>query len=228
MPRRKKNEIKNQTTAQPAQPESNLIDRSEPVLNPNPLNASDTDSAANLNAVEVEIEQHNQPKEGIFSQFLRRASQDDSDSEGIDPGPAKKQNTYTAPKDAIQISNLFTSVLVLALGLSKIPQDVHPNEDELGGISYHATAILLRHFPIKGKLSRDALDMIGMFSIMAAWYARVAPRVNEYRAQAIQAARSRTPIPQDNRRPQAPDETESPYPVDPLSPFYRSPNGNPG
>jgi len=117
----------------------------------------------------VEVEAH-APKSGsVFADLISQASK---------PQPEKKP-TKAQEKEAADLGEdfptIFTSVLALAFSALAMPEEIKPNKDELGAVSYHATRILLRHIDVTNKLNADALDVIGILSTGAGWYMRVSP-----------------------------------------------------
>lgn len=195
MPRRKKN-----ATKPPSAPVETLTAPSgtDPSANPpTPPSASPKSaegSASESSEVRVEIESHVEPKaEGLFTRFLRRSSEPEGAKEtGSEPEAPSGKRGYTRRSDSDQIANLTISIVTLAIAGLNLPEDVKPNEEEIDSFSGFGTSILLRHFPMRSKLSRDALDIIGMISIMAMWYRRVAPMIRIHRAEA-QAQREGPP-----------------------------------
>jgi hypothetical protein len=105
----------------------------------------------------------------VFADLIAQASK---------PQPEKKPST-AQEKEAADIGEDFptilTSVLALVFSALSMPEEMKPNKDELGAVSYHATRIMLRHIDVTNKLNADALDIIGILSTGAGWYMRVSP-----------------------------------------------------
>lgn len=193
MPRRKRKDSrspKDPNSIQSGPPSIGASDPNPSAPDPNPR-AEAGESSLDPGPVSVEVETHAEPRgsDGMFARFLRRSS----DPEGPEPEPEPQDGGGSGKRsgprhsDSVQVANLVVSLFTMVVAGLRIPDDIRPNEDEIAAFSGFGTSILLRHFPLKSKLSRDALDIIGMFSILASWYGRVGPRIREYRAAAAQA-----------------------------------------
>lgn len=62
-----------------------------------------------------------------------------------------------------------------------MPEDLKPNQDEIGLLSERITSLLLRHVNIAGKLTQDALDVIGILAVASGYYARTKSRWDAFR-----------------------------------------------
>lgn len=76
-------------------------------------------------------------------------------------------------------STLVTSLLVVVVTAWNAPEQIKPNNDELGGLSFRITRITLRHIDLSGKVTADVLDLIGIIAIGASYYSRVAPQLKQ-------------------------------------------------
>jgi len=139
---------------------------------------------------------------------LRRAAEkagmlsDDSEPEHIETRGRKKK---TAAQD--EFNTLTIALLSLVLSVTNIPENVKPNDSELAQFSNHLTGLLLRHLPISGKFSADALDIIGLLAVGSGWYARVAPELKAAR-QTRQPAQEQHYFMEDDLQP-APVQTDA-------------------
>lgn len=123
------------------------------------------------------------------------------------PAPEFKETRGRKSKDAGRedLKTLSIALLTLVMSLGNIPQDIKPNDSEIGIVSHHLTGIMIRHLPINGKMSADALDIIGLIAVMSTWYARVQPALNQRRAQATPPVQARS-----KTAPTQPVKEESP------------------
>lgn len=114
--------------------------------------------------------------DGGFMAKVRRAAEksglftDDDEPERIETRGRKKK---TAAQD--EFNTLTIALLSLVIAAVNVPENIKPNDGELNQFSHHLTALLVRHLPISGKFSADALDVIGLLAVSSAYYARVAP-----------------------------------------------------
>jgi hypothetical protein len=115
-----------------------------------------------------------------------------ADVPGVPGEPPKKQWKKWNPaakREMEEVTTMISSLFVLVVAGWRIPPALKPNEDETNAVSGAATRILLRHVDLTGKMTKDAVDVIGIIAVSAAWYTRTAPLWAQYRelqsAQAI-------------------------------------------
>lgn len=108
----------------------------------------------------------------LREQLTRIVSDDNEVSQ-----PEKRKTKGASSKE---FNTLIVAFLTLGVSLSFPPQ-IAPEHDEIKLFSDHLSGILLRHLPISGKFSADALDLIGLLAVSTAYYARVAPAIAEMR-----------------------------------------------
>jgi len=152
-----------------------------PNQNPN-QNPKDESLDLNLNAVDLEIEDQQTATASVddsgFLAKVRRAAEksglftDDDEPDRIETRGRKKK---TAAQD--EFNTLTIALLSLVIAAVNIPENIKPNDNELNQFSHHLTGLLVRHLPISGKFSADALDVIGLLAVGSAYYARVAPLI---------------------------------------------------
>lgn len=153
-----------------------------PITNPNPSspNPSGENSDLNTSAVNLEIEDQQTaltPVDDGFMAKVRRAAEksglfadDDGEPERTETRGRKKK---TAAQD--EFNTLTIALLSLVIAAVNVPENIKPNDNELNQFSHHLTGLLVRHLPISGKFSADALDIIGLLAVGSGYYARVAP-----------------------------------------------------
>lgn len=107
----------------------------------------------------------------MFAELIAAASKPQAVKEAK-PSKAQDKEVSELSED---FPTILTSVLALVFSALAVPEDVRPNQSELGAVSYHATRIMLRHIDVTNKLNADALDIIGILSTSAAWYMRISP-----------------------------------------------------
>jgi hypothetical protein len=169
-----------------------------------PQSEKDSDSDSSIG---IEIEEHTPPakKSGFFASVIDNAKESLADlAPDDDPQPVKRgrgrprKEAAVEPVDMQQdFTNMLAGVLALVVTAVNLPPEVQPDSDELKGVSYYAVRILIRHFPINNAMSADALDTLGILSILSAWYMRVAPFL-------IKTSKK----PKQQKAPQAPEPIE--------------------
>jgi hypothetical protein len=110
-----------------------------------------------------------------------------------------------------EFTTLLISVIVLLLTFVNIPELLKPSDDEVSILSDHAAGLLMRHLPISGALTEDAIDIIGILAVVAGWYGRVAPELKR-----LADERKRAEIPSTVLRPV--EEVSTVAPVVPEAP----------
>lgn len=93
---------------------------------------------------------------------------------------AKKKGAGS-PSEREEVANLILTIFVVGVAALNVPEEVKPVNDELSVVSEKLTNILARHGLLLGKLSGDALDVVGIIAVGANWYARVAPELRRMR-----------------------------------------------
>lgn len=89
------------------------------------------------------------------------------------PKRGRKPGSSLAAKD--DFLALVVSVITLLVTFIRVDERIKPNKDEITSFSDHLAGIILRHSSISGKLSADAMAVIGMVMVGAGWYQRVSP-----------------------------------------------------
>jgi hypothetical protein len=137
-------------------------------------NASDSDSVVSENQPSeesVNIESQATETDSGFSSLLKRATNNLKTTLTETDSPSRKKNVAKTTRDDFSI--LVVSVITLLVSFWKIEEQAKPDSTEINMLSHHLSGIMLRHLPINNKLSADALDVIGIFAVMANWQARV-------------------------------------------------------
>lgn len=83
---------------------------------------------------------------------------------------------------AEEVTTFVITVMTLLLSAVQMPPDLKPNDDEIGAFSVPATKLLMRHVNLTGKLTQDALDVIGMVAAISAYGVRTGAAWKNYRA----------------------------------------------
>lgn len=96
---------------------------------------------------------------------------------------SKSAPGYIRPQQREELSTLVSSVFVMIIAASNVPDEIAPDNDEINGISEHLIKILARHVDLSKRLTGDVLDIIGIIAISSGWYARVAPIIAEMRKE---------------------------------------------
>lgn len=149
-----------------------LVPNQDPNQNPNPpLENPVLSGSAN-----VEVDQP-APTEGPLAGLLARAQAAASvgPEASQDEPEAPRGKKIAKPKPTDDLATLLSSLLAVIFLSLAIPSELRPLDDERDALAYYSTRILLRHFPITKKLNADALDIIGLLSVLANYYARVSP-----------------------------------------------------
>lgn len=89
------------------------------------------------------------------------------------PKRGRKPGTSLAGKD--DFLALVVSLITLLVTFIKVDERLKPNRDEITSFSDHLAGIILRHSSISGKLSADAMAVIGMVMVGAGYYQRISP-----------------------------------------------------
>lgn len=165
------------------------LKKSKPQNEPNPSEPGTTNPAnpngagldLEASAIDLNIEDHTtdpapDDEPGLLSK-LRRAAEKSGLFDEEEPGriETRGRKKKTAAQD--EFNTLTIAILSLALSLTPMPETVKPNDLELSQFSHHLTGLLIRHLPISGKFSADALDIIGLIAVLSGWYARVSPEI---------------------------------------------------
>ncbi len=158
------------------------------------LSSGEPSNDEDTQPIEVEIEGH-APEEKSFRDRLTEKLKDVvTNEEGSSDGrktfeelsPSGKWSRLhpkggRKPKDQSNLqedfSTLVTSVFVLVVAAWNAPETVKPNNDEVNGLSFRVTRIILRHVDLSGRITADVLDLIGIIAIGASYYSRVAPDI---------------------------------------------------
>lgn len=168
--------------------EIKLALESNPLTNPNlsvePIDSSSSEQSSNE---EVEVDTHTEPGPS-FGSLIGRARESllnnldapEKPRRGRKPGPSA-----LAGKD--DFLALVVSLITLAVTFIKVDDRLKPNKDEITSFSDHLAGIILRHSSISGKLSADAMAVIGMAMVGAAYYQRISPYLHEGKEQPEQA-----------------------------------------
>lgn len=79
-------------------------------------------------------------------------------------------------KSPEEFNTLVIAFVTLATSLT-LSEKIRPVENEITIFSNHLSGILARHLNISGKLSADALDIIGLVTVSSLYYARISPEL---------------------------------------------------
>jgi hypothetical protein len=123
----------------------------------------------------VEIKQSDKEGGALRDLFTRAAARMESGEEEEEEKQPKGGRSKKLGDPRKDLANLLTSGLTLLVASLSIPDELKPNEDEIGGVSFYTMKILLRHFPVSKMLSADMLDVVGLVSIFAGYFARIQP-----------------------------------------------------
>lgn len=153
-------------------------------LSPSNEEVDSSSEPKNLNE-DVEVDNHTETESG-FGSLIGRARE--SLLNNLDaPEKAKrgrKPGGALAGKD--DFLALVVSLITLAVTFIKVDDRLKPNKDEITSFSDHLAGIILRHSSISGKLSADAMAVLGMVMVGAAYYQRITPYLHEGREQPYQ------------------------------------------
>lgn len=134
-------------------------------------------------AVETEVQTHKKKSPSLIDRAKKKmkdlASDDEDDNE-----PQKKSRSapgYIRPQQREELATMASSLIVLLIAASNVPDEIAPDTDEINGVSEHLIKILARHVDLSKRLTGDVLDIIGIIAIASGWYARVAPALSEMR-----------------------------------------------
>lgn len=130
-------------------------------------------------------------------------SPDPGEGEGEGEGESRRPRKYTTSKQKEEISQFIGTILALFLAAWTVPDDLKPNRDETDALAGVTTRLLLRHVDLSGKLTQDALDLIGIIAIISGYYARTASGWKVYRDE--QKARKLAETPKPEPEPKAPE-----------------------
>jgi hypothetical protein len=136
------------------------------------------------NDEDVQVDTHTET-EPSFSSLIGRAREslvnnlDSSDKPKRSRG--KANNTLAGKDDFLA---LVVSLITLAVTFIPVREQLKPNRDEITSFSDHLAGIVLRHSSISGKLSADAMAVIGMVMVGASYYQRISPFLHEGNGQA--------------------------------------------
>lgn len=165
--------------------EIKLALESNPLTNPN-LSTENTDSNSNENLPsnneEVQVDNHTETESG-FGSLIGRARESLLNNLDAPEKPRrgrKPGSTALAGKD--DFLALVVSLITLAVTFIRVDDRLKPNKDEITSFSDHLAGIILRHSSISGKLSADAMAVIGMVMVGAAYYQRVSPVLAELKS----------------------------------------------
>lgn len=168
-------------------------------LPPLPPNENEKDFDSEVDEIPVTIQSHKtEPKKGFFAGIIENAKEtiEDSGPEVQTPKRGRGRPKKDQPVDMQEdFTNLLAGLLAFGLAAAKMPPEVSPDETELTGVSHYAVRILLRHFPLNNAMSADTLDLIGIFSILASWYTRVAPYMAQTKKPKTQQSPAPAPVP---------------------------------
>lgn len=148
--------------------------------NQNPLDLLNPENPdSNSGDISSAVTENIQPQESFAS---RAASKLTAANEAVS---ARRGRPPKAEKDDAtgDFANLLSSVIVIAFAFTNLNEELKPTPDETGEVSLHVAKIIMRHVDISGKLTGDALDAIGIITVIAAYSARVAPLVRAMREQ---------------------------------------------
>lgn len=106
---------------------------------------------------------------------------EDQDQPGEDEEEKPRWKRYTPAKQKEEIAGFLGTLLTVLLAAWSVPDELKPNKEETDALASVTTRLLLRHIDISGKLTRDALDLIGIVAVISGWYTRTAPAWREYR-----------------------------------------------
>ncbi len=148
-----------------------------------------------------------------LSGLLDRA-RDNLTSDAPEP-PKSKWSKYKASKNKNEVTTAISSLLVLFLASWKVPDELKPNEAETEAVSNYATRLLLRHVDLSGRLTADALDVIGIVAVLSGYYARTASNWREYRDLQAATVLDVPNVRQIDPRPRKPQE-DKPTSNDPI------------
>lgn len=121
--------------------------------------------------------------------------------------PAKKKWVSPEKRKAQEasVASLLTSMMVMLVAGWQVPDEIKPNEDELGAVSGFSTSILLRHVNISGRLTQDVMDGIGIIAVVASYLSRTNEARRNY---ALARSEKELPVIEDRH-----DEPIPNYPV---------------
>lgn len=152
---------------------------------PNPNENANPAPSDLENSVNAEIEAAPAPaKKSIFKELIDAAQTVPTET------PTEKQKALkNAEKDsglAADLPTILSSVITLVFSALGTAPEIRPNNEEIGGLSYYGSRLLLRHIDLNSALTADTLDIIGILSISAGWYMRINPNLipvtNEFKA----------------------------------------------
>lgn len=170
----------------------------EPVTGDSGSSAAPAESEPLAPVVETIVETQSAPAGGGFdvSGLIERAAGNVRAGVTGEPPRNKGGRPPKAPaptkKDVEQFATVIAAGLTLIVGALRIPGDLKPNEDETGGLAVPITNLMLRHLPISGKLTADAMDAIAIVAVVSSYYARTAIAWRDY-SDATRARRSAIP-----------------------------------
>ncbi len=135
---------------------------------PNPEN----ENAAGL-SVSVTVEKSPEIEGGFFADLISKAEA---------PREEKPRRAVTKKAEGDDLGDLPTmlsAVMVLVFSsVIKMDPAIKPNVDEINALCLPLSRIISRHVDTSNKLTGDALDAIGIISVMAGWYLRVSPALD--------------------------------------------------
>ncbi len=135
-------------------------------------------------SVETEVQQHKKKSSSLVARAKNKMKEMMNDE---DEQPQEKKSKsapgYIRPQQREELATLVSSVFVMAIAASNVPDEIAPDSDEINGISEHLIKILARHVDLSKRLTGDVLDIIGIIAITSGWYARVAPALSDMRAE---------------------------------------------
>ncbi len=151
--------------------------------NNNPPPVASAESDLNLNEssadeIDLNIEPNTTESDSESVGFMDRLKNITSglaSDEVEEKKPAKKSK-----KTPDEFNALVVALITLGTSLS-IPEPYRPINDEIQIFSNHLSGILARHLSISGKLSADALDIMGLVVCTSMYYARISPQIKEAR-----------------------------------------------
>lgn len=145
----------------------------ETALHPEKI-VSSSNPEIETNDETVQVDNHTETESGFGSLIGRaRESLVNSLDAPEKPKRGRKPGSSLAAKD--DFLALVVSVITLLVTFIRVDERIKPNKDEITSFSDHLAGIILRHSSISGKLSADAMAVIGMVMVGAGWYQRVSP-----------------------------------------------------
>lgn len=151
-------------------PKENQDPQLEPT-SPEPEKPEGEDSVS----VEIESQKSNNPLSGLLARAQTKLESDSAEVET----PQKRKYIRRNESDEKEFAG-FVSILVgLIVSFAQLPDPAKPEQGEIDSLSLYLTKILLRHFPVASKIGPDGMDVIGIIGVVAGWYARAKPYLDQ-------------------------------------------------